>query len=416
MKKSILIFSLLLAAPLSFLQAAEPILKAGDHVAIIGDSITEQKIYSRNIEVYLLACSGIENLEVAQFGWGGETAEAFTRRCARSVGWFKPTVATTCYGMNDGRYTAYSEAIGKPYHDNLAKCVDLLKQAGVQRVVLSSPGVVDSTYFKRAGATAAVYNDNLAHLRDLAKAVAQEKNVGFADTHQAMLTAMVKAKAALGENYDVAGMDGVHPGANGHLLMAASILSALGCDGEIARITFTVGGAPQASAGQKILKAEGSAVEVESTRWPFLLQGGNTRTVVPYTDFVERLDRFVVVMADCPWPRAKITWGSKSVVLDGAKLKQGVNLMEVFEVTPFDSAEGALVQAVQAKQELETFLVKGLLCAPGLNLIESDSESKELMGKLIDRQIQLRASRLAAVHAVLVPVRYHLAVGPAENP
>ena len=33
--------------------------------------------------------------------------------------------------MNDGRYTAYTESIGKFYRDNLGKCADLLKQAGV---------------------------------------------------------------------------------------------------------------------------------------------------------------------------------------------------------------------------------------------------------------------------------------------
>src|SRR5262245_58121227 len=43
----------LLAAPA--LRAAEPVLKPGDRVAIIGDSITEQKLYSKYVECYLLA-------------------------------------------------------------------------------------------------------------------------------------------------------------------------------------------------------------------------------------------------------------------------------------------------------------------------------------------------------------------------
>ena len=43
-------------------------------IAVIGDSITEQKQYSVFIEDYLLMCQPAEKLQVAQFGWGGETA------------------------------------------------------------------------------------------------------------------------------------------------------------------------------------------------------------------------------------------------------------------------------------------------------------------------------------------------------
>lgn len=399
--------------------AAEPALKAGDHVAVIGDSITEQKQYSRNIEVYLLSCTGIADLDIAQFGWGGETAAGFTNRCARSITWFKPTVATTCYGMNDGRYTAFTDDIGKSYRDNLAKCVDLLKQAGVREIVLSSPGAVDTTTFKRPSATPAVYNDNLAKLGGLGQAVATEKGVRFADTHHAMTEAMAKAKAAFGEGYHVCGGDGVHPDANGHLLMAASILSALGCDGEIARISLTAAGKAEASAGHTVAKAEAGAVELDSARWPFVLGGdgkspNSTRSIAPHTDFIERLDRFVLVMADCPWPKAKIGWGDKSATVDGEQLKKGVNLMAVFDATPFDASAAELVKAVQAKQELETSLVKGLLNFSGRGYVDTDPESKALFDKLIDRQIALRAEKAAAIRAALKPVHHRITVAKAD--
>jgi hypothetical protein len=37
-------------------------------VAIVGDSITEQKLYSKFLESYLLACSGVPDVKVMQFG------------------------------------------------------------------------------------------------------------------------------------------------------------------------------------------------------------------------------------------------------------------------------------------------------------------------------------------------------------
>ncbi len=54
--------------------AAEAVLKAGDYVAIVGDSITEQRLYSVYMEDYLLMCQPAAQLQTTQFGWGGETS------------------------------------------------------------------------------------------------------------------------------------------------------------------------------------------------------------------------------------------------------------------------------------------------------------------------------------------------------
>src|ERR1700759_628245 len=45
------------------------ILKEGDRLAIIGDSITEQKMYSRIIETYLTVCVPDLKITARQFGW-----------------------------------------------------------------------------------------------------------------------------------------------------------------------------------------------------------------------------------------------------------------------------------------------------------------------------------------------------------
>ena len=50
--------------------------------------------------------------------------------------------------------------------------------------------------------------------------------------------AMSAAKEKFGNDYDVCGRDGVHPGPNGHLLMAYAFLKGLGLDGNLATITI----------------------------------------------------------------------------------------------------------------------------------------------------------------------------------
>lgn len=410
--------SALILALGAWLPAADLAVKPGDHVAVIGDSITEQKIYSRFIEVYLLASSGVSDLDIAQFGWGGERADRWVGRWEKSVAWFKPTVATTCYGMNDGSYRAYADDIGKAYRDPTAAYADQMKKAGLRELVIGSPGAVDTNaWHNPVGPT--VYNQNLAKLGSLAKEVAAEKGVRFADVHQPMIDAMAKAKAVYGDNYHVCGGDGVHPDQNGHLLMAAAYLSALGCDGAIGTITFTADGKATVSAGHTVTKAESSSVELDSTRWPFVLGGdgkstNSTRSIVPYTDFLEKLDRFVVVMPDCTWAKAKITWGDKDVTVDGAQLKTGVNLMAVFTVTPFDAPADALQRAVASQQELETLLVKNLLCIGGRQIIDADPASKTLFQQLIDRQIAFRDEKFAAVRAQLKLVHHRISVAKAD--
>src|SRR3954469_1471577 len=117
------------------------LLKQGDRLAICGDSITEQKMYSRIMETYLTVAAPELDVTVRQYGWSGETAPGFLARMTNDCLRFQPTIATTCYGMNDHGYRAYREDIGKRYRDNSTTIVRAFKAAGA-RVVQGSPGCV----------------------------------------------------------------------------------------------------------------------------------------------------------------------------------------------------------------------------------------------------------------------------------
>ena len=123
-------------------------LSTGSRVAIIGDSITEQKLYSKYMEAYLLACSGVSDVHVFQFGWGGEQAGGFAARMDNDLTVFRPTVATLCYGMNDGGYQPYRDEIGKNYENNMRNILAKLEKMNVKSVVVGSPGAVDTNFFR----------------------------------------------------------------------------------------------------------------------------------------------------------------------------------------------------------------------------------------------------------------------------
>ena len=383
-------------------------------VAIIGDSITEQKLYSKFIETYLLACAGCADIKCFQFGWGGERADGFANRAENDLSAFAPTVATTCYGMNDGSYVPFNPAIGAAYEKNMRNVVAKLQAAGVKHIVLGSPGGVDTKFFVRAGATPAQYNDNLAHLRDLDRKLAGEFHTAFANVHDEMIEAMAKGKAALGEDYDVCGRDGVHPQANGHLLMAAAFLKGLGLDGNIGEITVDMKGAAIASEGHQASGSNGSA-EVVSTKWPFCFDGDaktGTRSILPFCDFNDKLNRFTLRVKNLDAPKGKVTWGTESREFTKEQLTTGINLAAEFTKTPFDGAFASLINAVRLKQEYETPMIKGMIT--NFRNFAADAKADPEFAAALDtvkKKMLAKQEKLdAEVHKLLVPVKHTIKV------
>ena len=140
--------------------------------------------------------------------------------------------------MNDGGYAALTPEREKQFREAMTGAVRKFKSAGV-RVVVASPGCVDTHYFDKRYTPGhhVVYNKTLATLRDIAREIAAAEQCPFADVYSVMLDVQAKAKARYGAEYPLAGPDGFHPVANGHLVIAYALLKALGCDGDLGTIS-----------------------------------------------------------------------------------------------------------------------------------------------------------------------------------
>ncbi len=191
-------------------------LKKGDRLAIVGDSITEQKMYSRMMETYLTVCTPELGITVRQYGWSGERASGFIKRMTNDCLRFNPTVATTCYGMNDHRYVPYTEEIGADYRANSLAIIKSFK-ANEVRMVQGSPGPVGKmpAWVKSASGTVEDLNLSLCNLRNMGLELAQQEQVRFADVFWPMLTAGYFGKQKFGPDFMISGKDGVHPGGRG---------------------------------------------------------------------------------------------------------------------------------------------------------------------------------------------------------
>lgn len=396
--------SLFAAASLS--RAAGPVLREGDLVAVCGDSITEQKLYSLYIQQYLMFCRPEANLMTMQFGWGGERAGGLASRVENDVLVFNPTVATTCYGMNDGNYAAVASVTLGYYRKDMTEAVRKLKAGGVRVIVVGSPGVADLATYKRPNSDVATYNTTLAALADVAREVAQAEGVLFADVHGVMMDAMLKARAALGDSYKLAN-DGVHPLPNGHLAMACAFLRALRVDGDIGTLTVDYPGhRAVATAGHRVTGYTQGILRVESTRYPFCFTGTtdgfDTLAMSAFLPFNEQLNRYRLVVQKAP-ARTRITWGGVGKEFSASQLAAGINLAAEFPSNPFSEPFAAATKVLQEQQVFETSGIKNMLnplARWGRDLPEGAAHIEALRTLIITKSEARRDASRAAMKAV----------------
>jgi len=388
----------------------ELLLKGGDKLAICGDSITENKMYSRIMETYLTVCVPQLHVTVRQFGWSGEKAPGFLARMENDVLRFGPTIATTCYGMNDHNYQPYQEEYAKTYRDASRAVIESFKKHGT-RVIQGSPGTVGKmpSWVQRAKGTVEDLNHSLAEFRNIGVGLAGEEQVGFADVFCPMLVGGFEAKRRYSDSYMIAGKDGVHPGLAGHLVMAYAFLKAMGLDGQIGTITLDMAdGTATASEGHRVLAAEPGRVEIESSRYPFCATGpanddSSIRSGMTLVPFNDRLNRLMLVVRNAPPGRCRVTWGDTSKTYTAEELATGVNLAADFEVNPFSEAFKRVDEAVAKKQAYETRQVKDLFHGPEG---QADMETTAALTE------KARTPLVNAVNTAFVPVRHTIAIKP----
>jgi lysophospholipase L1-like esterase len=392
--------------------APEPkglLLKRGDRYAICGDSITEQKMYSRIIEAYLAAARPDLAIECRQYGWSGETAGGFFGRLKNDVLRFQPTIASTCYGMNDFRYVPFEKSIGEDYRKNQTKVVQAFKAAGA-RVVLGSSGTIHSVppWVKSARGTWETLNLALLQFRNIDIEVAAAEQVAFADVYWPMLAKGYETRAKYGDAFKLEGGDGVHPGWAGHVMMAAAYLKALGLDGDLGTVEVDLAArTAKGSGGQRVVPGAAGALTLISDRLPCVFDAGDVAkdgTIaagLELADFHPRFNRLTLKVGGAGSAQVKVTWGGQSKVFARADLERGVNLAAEFPQGPLKPAFDKIWKAVGDKQAFETKQIKSLFRSP---------EAKKDMEAVVKASELEHDKLVAALKAAYAPAESSLSI------
>jgi lysophospholipase L1-like esterase len=383
-------------------------LPQGARLALCGDSITEQMLYTRYVEAYLLACAGRSDISVFQFGWGGENADQFRNRITRGdLAAFKPTVVSVLYGANDAAGMAWQDWMEGMWRGRITGIIDALGTAYPEaQVLLCSPTVFDAHGVETLERSDA----SLERFRVMDIAMARQHGIAYADVRWRMQTTVQGVKAALGTDYRMSGRDGVHPGPNGHLCIAHEVLRALGCDGAIATISMDMaGGAPTASSGHVVVSSSPGRVELDSARYPFCTgydgsdAADRMAAILPWLPFNQDLNRFVLTVSGLQTAAADVTWGGETRRFSRAALAAGINLAAAFPHTPFDAAFAGLMERIGLRQQQERTMIKA---------------AREAIASTVGwtaADVVLRDRLDRDVHAGLVPVRHVIRVVPAVD-
>jgi lysophospholipase L1-like esterase len=194
----------------------------GDRVVIMGDSITEQHLYSNYVEMWTVSRFPMRNITFRNVGISGDRSPGGNHRFQRDVLVHQPTAMMVDFGMNDGNYRAFDEPGFRTYMGGLQGMADQIKAANI-RVAWITPSPIEKA---EAGRAIEGYNQTLEKYSAGVEQIALSNGGLFVDQFHPFMAAIDKARGANRENR-IGGGDPVHPGPPGHALMAWAILKGL---------------------------------------------------------------------------------------------------------------------------------------------------------------------------------------------
>lgn len=254
-------FSAAVLLGLSLFAAADGVqiapFRTNEKVAFFGDSITHGGIYLYELQLFEALRHPYAPVRIINSGISGNTAQGGLARIGFDLLDRGPDRVFVMFGMNDvgrGNYrpgtpdektlAARSRSLDS-YRRNLTAVVDRLLRAGKQ-VVLITPSPYDQYGTFKSGSFTPCNEPGLADCAEIVRKIAAEKKLPLVEFHPVMTELLKKYPEK-----QLCGRDRIHPGRQGHLVMASLLLEAVGESPDVGAILIDV----------KAKKASGAKVE-----------------------------------------------------------------------------------------------------------------------------------------------------------
>jgi len=230
-------------------QAAPPAaftLKDGDRVVFYGDSITEQREYTNDVEEFVLTRYPAWKVSFFNAGVGGDRvsggwAGPVDLRLRRDVFSRRPSHVTIMLGMNDTYYRADEPGIFSTYAEGYRSIVESIrKNLPDARITLIEPSPYDDVTSQPLSPVG--INDSLVKYGQFVAQLSSENGTLLADFNTPVVAFLKTLKH---ENPDLAPQlipGRVHPQQGGHWLMAETLLKVWHATPLVSAIQIDAGG------------------------------------------------------------------------------------------------------------------------------------------------------------------------------
>jgi lysophospholipase L1-like esterase len=426
-----LAYAAALAAALGGL-AADFAIHDGDRVVFLGDSITEQRLYTTYIEAYALTRHPSWHLSFRNVGWGGDTAwlrqrahpdegrlfaasdadlpamveNSVGRGLGRDVLPLKPTFVTVKFGMNDHSYQAFRPDIFRAYSRSQAEIAKVLGGAGA-RVAFLTPQPIEE---RRADPDKDARNQSLRQFSDGLKDVAAKGNATFVDQFAPYMDIMLAERAKNPQAF-IGGGDAVHPGPAGQTLMAWAVLKGLGATAAVSKAEIQVAAKSASTGGCKVenVATDGGGVSFdrldEALPLPVDSRAEAALKLAPVLDDLSQYGLKVVGLAEGNY---EITIdGESALKTNAADLAKGVNLSNSGGPVTKQAREVLSLVFHKNDRYFDRWRNVQLYSFPGWAKGPEIEARREAEEKRIDGEI---AADEAKIDAARVPKKHHFEV------
>ena len=354
MRLAILLSSLsvpLYSVPLSAVHAEDFFFKDGDRVVMIGDSITEQHLYSNYVEMWTVTRFPKWKITFRNVGIGGDRSVGGNSRFARDVLLHKPTAMTVDFGMNDGSYREFSDQTFKPYMDGLQGMADQATAANI-RTAWVTPQPLDNDEQGKTALTG--YNQTLEKFSEGVRAISEKNSGKFVDQFHPYLQVLDAARSKADKYNRITAGDAVHPGPPGQALMAASILKGMNFPSLVAAVEIDA--KQNKVASQENCTVEGLQATATSVKFkkldkalPFFPEDASS--ILPWTPILDELNDYKIQVTGLAPGKYKVRIDSVDVAeLSAESLGAGVDIAaEVLQSGPIAEQAKKVKEAVENK-------------------------------------------------------------------
>jgi lysophospholipase L1-like esterase len=393
----------------------------GDKVVMIGDSITEQYLYSTYVELWTVTRFPAWKITFRNVGIGGDRSTGGNSRFKRDVLALHPTALTVDFGMNDGNYAPFNPGAYRTYVNGLQGIAGQAKAAEI-RVAWLTPSPVEKA---EDGPALQGYNETLEKFSDGVREIAAKDGGLFVDQFHPFVKIEDKARAANPKNR-VGGGDAVHPGPPGQAVMAWAILKGLSFPELVssAEIDAADGKVVQAKRCQVMdVEAKDGGVRFRRHDEALPYFPAKAESILKWAPIRDELNDYRLKVTGLKPGRYQVRLGGKHVAdYPAEELAVGVNLAgPALKEGPVADQVQAVEKAVKAKNDyFHNRIFRGVVLAQvnipdflGIKL--TPQEIQERKEAAIQERLQKMPELDEAIQKALVIASHEVEVVPAEK-